>query len=184
MDNNPNQYRMSSNLTKSMTKIGLDLNDIIDESKTKSFVSAYKAKSDLLRVSSKENLIRQKIYTSSPVKAPPEGKYNHQRGALITAGSPSKMRSLTVAYGSSPSVHPTAKLNDDSVYSKLNKAENFPLAYKKKYEGTSSISGDFLDDPVKAINLLKGTSSSNLNISGRSADFKSEVQWRMQLRNN
>eukprot|EP01034_Spumella_vulgaris_P021323 gene21323-27353_t len=50
-----------------------------------------------------------------------------------------------------------------------------PEAYKKKYEGHSAVSGDFLDHPVKAINLLKGTSSTNLNIAGRSADFKTVV---------
>ncbi len=167
-----------------MSTVGLELDDILDESRTKSLVSAYKVKSDLMRISSKDSLIRQKIHTNSPVKLPPEGKFSHQRGALMTAGSPSKMRSLTVAYGSSPSVHSPTKLSEDSVYAKLNKAENFPVAYKKKYEGHIPVSGDFLDQPVKAINLLRGTSSSNLNISGRSADFKSEVQWRMQLRNN
>lgn len=175
---------MSSSLSKTMSKVGMELDDIMDESKTKSIVSAYKVKSDLIRISSKENLIQQKIYTNSPVKHHSEGKFSHQRGALMTSGSPSKMRSLTVAYGSCPSVHSPTKLSENSVYAKLNKAENFPVAYKKKYEGHSPVSGDFLDHPVKAINLLRGTSSSNLNISGRSADFKSEVQWRMQLRNN
>lgn len=41
-----------------------------------------------------------------------------------------------------------------------------------------------MDNPLKAIKLLQGTGYSELNIPLRAADFKSEVTWRLQLRDN
>lgn len=44
------------------------------------------------------------------------------------------------------------------------------------------VAGDYIDDPKKAIKLLNARSYKELNISGRSADFCSEVGWRLSLR--
>lgn len=72
------------------------------------------------------------------------------------------------------------------VHVKLSSIDSFPETYKKRFfhdSGELGGTGDLSDDPRKVINLLRGTSKEMLNIPGRAADFKSEVQWRMQLRN-
>jgi hypothetical protein len=70
------------------------------------------------------------------------------------------------------------------VHLKLSSIESFPETYKQRFfESHGGGAGDLADDPKKVINLLSGTSADRLNIPGRSADFRSEVQWRMQLRN-
>ena len=44
------------------------------------------------------------------------------------------------------------------------------------------VAGDYIDDPRKAMKLLNARSYRELNISGRSADFCTEVNWRLSLR--
>jgi hypothetical protein len=75
-------------------------------------------------------------------------------------------------------------LTAGEVHKKLASFENFPETYKKKLMDSgeeAEWSGDLREDNKKVIKLLKGTSKSQLS-SGRAADFKGEVKWRMQLR--
>lgn len=76
------------------------------------------------------------------------------------------------------------KSGSSQVFQKLYSQESFPDIYKKKFdESIHDVAGDYADDPKKVMNLLKNRSYAELNIPGRAADFKSEVAWRMQLRN-
>lgn len=44
------------------------------------------------------------------------------------------------------------------------------------------VAGDYIDDPKKAMKLLNARTYKELNIAGRSADFCTEVNWRLSLR--
>jgi hypothetical protein len=44
------------------------------------------------------------------------------------------------------------------------------------------VSGDYIEDPLKAIRLLKSTSAAQLTIPRRAQDFGAEVTWRLSLR--
>lgn len=75
------------------------------------------------------------------------------------------------------------------MHEKLASLESFTIAHKQRYydhheggEGTYQ-TGDIIDNSKKYVKLLKGTSKDQLTIPGRAADFKDEIQWRMQLRN-
>ena len=180
-----NTYRFSPTLVKSLSTIGCRVEDVIDENKTKSVMNAYKCKSELLRNESRDNLATPahiRIYSHSPMKYQPEGKYTHVPGAIITPITPSKSSTqLTIK---SPTKRTSHHHTTNSVHHKLSSVESFPDTYKKKFDENSvDVSGNYHADPRKAINLLKSTSSAALNIPGRAADFASEVNWRMQLRN-
>ncbi len=178
-------YRFSNDLVKSMSNSGFRVEDIIHEDKTKSYLNAYKCKSELKKNDSKsklEAIQNMKIYTHSPIMASPEGKFTHKPSALITPISPHKS---SCQLNSSPTKRsPMSHSHADSVHHKLSSAEHFPHTYKKKFDENSvDVSGNYIADPRKAISLLKSTSSAKLTIPGRAADFTSEVHWRMQLRN-
>lgn len=62
----------------------------------------------------------------------------------------------------------------------------FTGMYKRRFEGRHSftcVSGDYIDEPREAMRMLQGTTYHDLTIPKRAADFKTEVQWRMILRN-
>jgi hypothetical protein len=62
--------------------------------------------------------------------------------------------------------------------------ESFPTVYRKKFDTNAvAVAGDYYDNPRKVASMLKSTSSKALNIPCRAADFKTEVQWRLLLRN-
>ena len=44
------------------------------------------------------------------------------------------------------------------------------------------VAGDYIDNPKRAMKLLNARTYKELNISGRSADFCTEVNWRLSLR--
>ena len=76
-------------------------------------------------------------------------------------------------------------LSPSKVHQRLSSLESFPAVYRYKFdENAVTVSGDYIDDPRKAITLLKSTSNAELTIPQRAADFKTEVQWRLLLRNS
>ena len=92
------------------------------------------------------------------------------------------------ASSSSPQTyHPHPTVMDPSpneVHNRLAAQESFPTVYRVKFDAnSSSVAGDYHDNPRKVASLLKSTSNKALNIPCRSADFKTEVQWRLLLRN-
>ncbi len=118
------------------------------------------------------------IKTSDPVVILPEKKFTHCKGAVYNP---------TMTYHrSTQSLGKTmSNVGLSAIHNKLNSQENYPLAYKVKYDENSlPVSGDYIDDPRKTVKLLQSTPSSKLTIPGRAADFKSEVQWRLLLRND
>ena len=71
------------------------------------------------------------------------------------------------------------------VFQKLSSQDKYTDVFKKHIDGSSAdVAGDYVDNPLKAVKLLQGTGYSGLNIPLRAADFKSEVTWRLQLRDN
>lgn len=76
---------------------------------------------------------------------------------------------------------------------KMNKAQEklsnnryFTHSYRIKHNSGNAAEdyqGDYLPNPLKATKLLQSTSYNALTIPGRAADFKSEVTFRMSLRN-
>jgi hypothetical protein len=73
------------------------------------------------------------------------------------------------------------------VYEKLYSQASFPLAYRFKFDdNVKDITGEIADDRGKAMKLLQGVSSSEINSvgMGRSADLRNEVSWRLLLRND
>jgi hypothetical protein len=74
----------------------------------------------------------------------------------------------------------------NSTQERLAAIEQYTGLYKSRIQAKTKPSnhsnGDFCDNPLCAIRMLKNNSYSNLNIRGRSGDFRSEVEWRLQLR--
>mmetsp|Transcript_10463 Transcript_10463/g.10531 ORF Transcript_10463/g.10531 Transcript_10463/m.10531 type:complete len:159 (-) Transcript_10463:277-753(-) len=63
--------------------------------------------------------------------------------------------------------------------------ESFTGMYKKRFENdtvSQAISGDFCDRPIRATRLLNSTPVNRLTITKRAGDFRTEVEWRLQLR--
>jgi hypothetical protein len=49
-------------------------------------------------------------------------------------------------------------------------------------EEPAAVSGDYYEKPIAVSRMLQSKATQELNILTRSADFKSEVTWRLQLR--
>mmetsp|Transcript_5739 Transcript_5739/g.15277 ORF Transcript_5739/g.15277 Transcript_5739/m.15277 type:complete len:137 (-) Transcript_5739:78-488(-) len=72
---------------------------------------------------------------------------------------------------------------------RLANVSSFTGVYRRRFEPDSrmmkSASGDICKCPAKAQRLLSGHSASDLQSllrPGRAADFRAEIEWRMQLR--
>lgn len=171
-----------SELLKTLGDVGVNLDDIIVKNRQSTLYNAYKVKSELMKSSSKGELVPHVIKSGERMWIPPEGKYTHVKGAHINPISkvPSKqsLRAATLHNSHSRNV-----LDHQEVYEKLNKAENYPMAYKTKHGADHDVTHDLCTDPKKVIKLLQGSAVAELNFPDRSADFTSEVMWRLQLRN-
>lgn len=87
---------------------------------------------------------------------------------------------------------------------RLASLESWPAAYKRRVmhqppepfgnqhhhqhaqagQPNAASEGDFCSVPIKARNLLMNKNYSELNIQGRAGDFRSEVEWRLLLRDS
>lgn len=67
--------------------------------------------------------------------------------------------------------------------SRLCAVDNFTGMYKSRFENKLDVSGDIVVNPKRAIRLLKDRSRGELTIPTRPCDFRSEVEWRLSLRN-
>eukprot|EP01041_Mallomonas_annulata_P010652 gene10652-22235_t len=67
---------------------------------------------------------------------------------------------------------------------RLCQVESFTGMYKKRFEVNPScpVSGDYCDRPIRATRLLNSTPVNLLTIPSRAGDFRTEVEWRLQLR--
>lgn len=159
---------------------------IISEGQRRSILKAYQVKSEINKTFPSPE--KERIYSTQAPNPPVEQKFNHCRGARISVITTSSK--LLLENDSSVPVKrcsPTSKspTKYSAVHHKLSSQENFPSIFKKKFDREyNSIAGDYYHDPRKCIDMLKNRSHGELTIPGRAADFKSEVQWRMQLRNN
>ena len=71
------------------------------------------------------------------------------------------------------------------VHERLCNPSSFTGLYKHRFLQKLEpigVAGDYYEKPIAAIRLLKSKAYQELNIPKRSADFKSEVTWRLQLR--
>jgi len=75
-------------------------------------------------------------------------------------------------------------LETPPIHKKLHSQESFPMVYAMKRDPTRADGvGNLSEGPNRATVLLTDAHTSHRSIPGRSADFLSELNWRMQLRN-
>lgn len=71
---------------------------------------------------------------------------------------------------------------------RLSQVDSFTGAYKTRFDDNdkkyADFAGDYAKNPRQASKILVNRSSSELTIPGKSADFRTEVTWRLQLRPN
>jgi hypothetical protein len=167
----------------------------------KSIVNAYRLKSELLsrEEQQKDNTSHCLIRTLDPIIVPPSKKFEHCKGARISPITFKHSLMVRICFcqyytyytyhilnnslQDSPSGN-SYNMSPSKVHQRLSSHENFPKGYKNKLDENSvTVSGDYIQDPRKAMSLLKSSSHCELTIPGRAADFKSEVHWRLLLRN-
>ena len=74
------------------------------------------------------------------------------------------------------------------VQSRLSQLDSFTGMYKRRFDQGEDadiypVTGDLCQNPKRAIRLLKDRSRHQLTIPKRACDFRSEVEWRLTLRN-
>ncbi len=84
--------------------------------------------------------------------------------------------------------HPTlAGEGQTPVQQKLSSPETFTGMYKARFEPPEvvpfSVTGDLVSNPRRAMKLLRFTAPKDLTIPTRACDFRTEVEWRLMLRN-
>lgn len=153
------------------------------------YLSAYMKKSELIKGADRslENS-PMKITTLARVVDQPEKHTNHKCGAVI--GSPNKHSDRWWEMNPRLNRHETERAVDvylatmNPAQKRLSDAKNFTHNYNiKRDPNHGNAAGDYLDQPLKATKLLQSTAYNQLTIPGRAADFKSEVTFRMSLRN-
>lgn len=85
--NNMNENSLRSKkqeLIKSLSQVGVKLDDIVHSDSKKSFYSAYKVKADLIKTLPKPELSPPKIATLEPLKVSSPGKFSHCASAIIS----------------------------------------------------------------------------------------------------
>lgn len=76
-----------------------------------------------------------------------------------------------------------------SAQQRLSSPESFTGMYRKRFEPATepiaahNVSGDIVTNPRRAMTLLKDTAPKDLTIPTRACDFRTEVEWRLSLRN-
>ena len=67
---------------------------------------------------------------------------------------------------------------------RLCEVNNFTGMYKKRFDERARHlpTGEVCENPIRAIRLLNSTSLDKLTIPARAGDFRTEVEWRLQLR--
>lgn len=74
-------------------------------------------------------------------------------------------------------------LNMKNQFERLHNEDSHTASHRLKFTG-ETISGDYIQEPIRAIRLIHSTPLSELNSSGKTQDFASHVHFRMQLRPN
>ena len=72
------------------------------------------------------------------------------------------------------------------VQERLSQLDSFTGMYKRRFDQGDDaypVTGDLCQNPKRAIRLLKDRSRHQLTIPKRACDFRSEVEWRLTLRN-
>jgi hypothetical protein len=70
---------------------------------------------------------------------------------------------------------------------RLSQIDTFTGAYRVRFDKDKRFSdyeGDYAKNPTEAAKILVNRSNAELTIPGKSADFRTEVTWRLQLRPN
>jgi hypothetical protein len=94
---------------------------------------------------------------------------------------------MSVARQRSTVPHVLAGEGMNPTQARLTRVENYPSTYRKKLvpphrDGAVVNEGDFCSAPIKARNLLMNKTYRELTIPNRSNDFRTEVEWRLLLR--
>jgi len=144
-----------------------------------------------------ENEPYYRIKTLDPLIVLPEKRFEHRTGAVITSNasqsrlkpsnSTSSLTSSKSHSSSSSNLHSHQSNGQPTVHEKLYSQDSFPTAYRSKFDQhIHDVSGDMFEDRKRTLTLLKDVSSTDINLVGlnRSADLKSEVTWRLLLRND
>lgn len=202
---------MDENVVRELSKIrssskkDLIFQHVITGSREKSLLTAYKVKREINQITP-PSPSHIKIVSTEPLHQQPEGKFTHLPGARISSTTLTRSQinvSLEVGHvklsyielcpsfifqllkAESPEKRSIANCKPAPVHLRLSSMDNWPETYKQRFfeNGGTHAGGDIADEPKGVINLLSGTSVGQLNIPGRAADYLSEVQWRMQLRN-
>lgn len=144
------------------------------------YVQKLKIKEEIERKS--KELPELKIRSNGPIPRTKEHKYDHSQGYLMGAPASLPQKIEDEWWRRAPSI---AGEDSAEVHKRLSDVSSYTGLYRHRFtskDGPLAITGDYLDQPLKAIRLLKNTSSSMLTIPGRAADFCTEVNWRMSLR--
>jgi hypothetical protein len=84
---------------------------------------------------------------------------------------------------SKPSHHTLLKNDLSDTNIRLSQPQSFTHCYRGKVNNKArNVSGDYIQEPIKATKLLRGSAYSQLNLLQRSPDFNANVKWRMLLR--
>lgn len=69
---------------------------------------------------------------------------------------------------------------------KLTSKDAYPATYQKRIESSMNEdhAGDIIDMSKRTSKLLKDASASSLYVPARASDFRSEIRWRLMLRNS
>lgn len=182
---------------------------VVEDKQRKSLINAYLLKKHVIedKLIETEQPENYQIRTSDPIIVPPEGKYTHTQGALISSKpySPPRVRlccdepmcpgpsscpfcrfhvqHLSTASPGKP--RPSIPSNSPLVR-KLTSLEAFPTTYQKRIESSlnENENGDIVDMSKKTSKLLKDASASSLYTPTRASDFRSEIRWRLMLRDS
>lgn len=111
-----------------------------------------------------------------PLIATQKFKHREQREKRVRANDQWWDKKPTVAGESNSPVH--SRVSDPSTFTGF---------YRRRHQAggqhaVHAVTGDFASHPLEAQNMLLSRSHYQLTIPGRAADFRSEVEWRMDLR--
>lgn len=181
---------------------------VVEDKQRKSLINAYLLKKHVIedKLIETEQPENYQIRTSDPIIVPPEGKYTHTQGALISSKpySPprvscrcderlrqvpsSSLRFVLVQHLStaSPGRSRLSVPSNSPLVRKLTSLEAFPTTYQKRIESSlnENENGDIVDMSKKTSKLLKDASASSLYTPTRASDFRSEIRWRLMLRDS
>ena len=116
----------------------------------------------------------QQTVTQSPLKDTAKVKYRKYRQG-------SSQPQLTAGADMTPTLE---KLSEESSYTGYYRRRLEQRDRRGRLDVSGSGSGELCSSPERARSILKSTPVWDLNLPSRSGDFRTEVEWRLQLRPN